>query len=451
MKTKVIIEFTERWIKAEVVEQPKRTLLESVESDNLDISRTLSRIFQQIGQKKGLEVIAVVSRDRLILRHFDLPSHDPVEIKQMLGLHVVRQVTLPKEEIVWGYQNLGFDGINSSSILLAVAQRLILKNIFNGFVSQNVLPEATLMSSQGVVRYVENYLKAKSLSQQTYLILDVDYNYSDLILVNNQVLRSSVVISHGAEKLKTGEEKAKFAAELKQALMVFNNEIPGRQPSRLFVSGAKVDIIPFIETQLAKDFNLKPEFIGSGNQENFSFSAVDGFSSSVKKEDIDFVIPELLIKKEVKQKIRQLLVMGVCLTYVFILSGALVLLRISQLQAYRAKLDAQVSDLRKEAGGLFDLAQKINVVRQYVNPKQSAITYIYELMRNCPDNITITNFIWEGQSSFSIRGYAAQLQDVFNFAKTISEVEIFKGSQTKYTRRRKAKDAELVDFEIGLK
>jgi hypothetical protein len=451
MKTKVIIEFTERWIKAEVLNQPKKTLLESVEADNLDISRTLSRILQQIKQKNNLEVIAVLSRDRVILRHFDLPSHDPSEIKQMLGLHVVRQVTLPKEEIVWGYQNLGFDGLNSSSILLAVAQRLILKNIFNAFVSQNILPEVTLMSSQGVVHYVENYLKSKSLAQQTYLILDLDYNFSDLILVNNQSLRSSVVISHGAEKLKTADEKAKFAAELKQALMVFNNEIPGRQPSRLFITGARVEIIPFIETQISKDFSLRPEFIGTQPNENFSFTALDGFGCTVKKEDIDFVIPELQIKKEVKQKVKQLLIMGVCLTYVFILSGALVLLRISQLQAYRAKLDAQVAALRKDTGGLFDLAQKINIVRQYVNPKQSAITYCYELTRNCPSNITITNFIWEGPLNFTIRGYAAQLQDVFNFAKSLNELEMFKGAQTKYTRRRKSKEAELVDFEIALK
>ena len=61
------------------------------------------------------------------MRKADLPSRDKAEIEQMLGLHIIKQVPYPKEEIIWGYQSLGFDGISNTRILLAIAHRDILR------------------------------------------------------------------------------------------------------------------------------------------------------------------------------------------------------------------------------------------------------------------------------------------------------------------------------------
>lgn len=431
----------------------KETILEPLEGDISNITAPLSRVLYNIGQRKGLEVTVVVSRNKITIRRVDLPSQDPNEIEQMLGLHVIRQVPYPKEEIIWGYQNLGFDNISNSHILLAIAHRDLLRNIFNAFASLGVLPQDMLFSSQGIIHYLHHSLKDKSLLDQTHLILDIDYNFSDLILVHRHSLRSSVVISQGSEQLKLEEERAKFGAELKQAIAVFNGEIPNARPTQLFLTGAAKNKQGLVEVHLEKDSHLKFNFQDAENlkvkrSEEVSFSAVLGFTYERKKEDISFVLLEAEIKKEIKLKTQQLLRLGICLTYIFILLGITAMVRLNQLQSYRNKLNARVTQLKRDTGDLSDSAQKISIAGQYFGAKQSALTYIYELNRLCPDNITLTNFTWEWQKNFSIRGYALQLPEVFTFVAALDGSLTFKGAQARYTRRHKVKDREIVDFEI---
>lgn len=466
MNKKVIIEFSERWLKAVCSSfvgikhnSIEKIILEPAGQDLLNLSGSLNNLFKQIGQKKGLEVSVVLSRNKITVRQLDLPSRDAAEIESMLGLHVIRQVPYPKEEIIWSHQNLGFDGMSNSHILLAVAHREMLRNIFNTFTTLNILPEAMLMSSQGVVHYLNETVKDKSLLHDAYLVLDIDYNYSDLILVNNQTLRSSVIISQGSQQLKLEQEREKFYAELKQALVVFNNEIPNTKPARLFITGAPYEPEALIENCLKRDFNLKFQFVKSIEPQKFqvkdaqevSFASVLGFTYQRKKEDINFTLSEAQIKREIKLKVQQILTMGACLTYIFIILGAMSLVRINQLQSYRDRLLQRITQLKNDTGKIYDIAQKINIVRQYYGSKQSVVTCIYELTRICPDNITLTNFTWEWQKNFSIRGYAQQMPDISSFVTTLNNSGIFKGAQARYMRRRKKQDKEIVDFEIGIK
>ncbi len=466
MKKKVIIEFSERWLKA-VCYSPtgighasiEKIILEPIVLDTPNLSISLNNVFKQIGQRKGIEVSVVLSRNKITVRQLDLPSRDSAEIESMLGLHVIRQVPYPKEEIVWSHQNLGFDGLSNTHILLAVAHREMLRNIFNAFTALNILPESMLMSSQGVIHYLNETIKDKSLLRDAYLVLDIDYNFSDLILVNNQNLRSSVIISQGSEQLKLQQEREKFCAELKQALVVFNNEIPNTKPARLFITGAPYELEALMEDRLKKDFNLKFQFVKCTEPDKFhvknaqevSLAPVLGFTYQRKKEDINFTLPEAQIKREIKLKVQQILTMGACLTYIFIVLGATVLVRINQLQSYRGRLLQRIGQLKKDTGKVYDIAQKINIVKQYYGVKLSVATCIYELTRICPDNITLTNFTWEWQKNFSIRGYAQQMPDISSFVNALNTSGVFKGAQARYMRRRKKQDKEIVDFEIGIK
>lgn len=466
MKTKLIAEFSEKWLKAALVDsqglhnQVKNVFLEPLAPDFADASPVLDKVFAASGRRRALEVTVCLSRNKITVRRIDLPSREPKEIEQMLSLHVIRQVPYPKEEIVFGYQNLGFDGISNSNLLLAIANRQMLKKIFNVFTPSNVLPENLLLSSYGIIHYLRDSLKDKSLLSQPHLILDIDYDSSELILVNKQQIHSTVMVSQGAGQLKSEEEKAGFAAELKQALPAFRNDLAaGRPVTQLFLTGAAESLgrlDAFLETEL----NLKTQSVKSRDAENFklssrgvSFSAVLGFAYQQRKEDISFTLPEIEIKKEMKLKLRQLLVLGVTLAYIFIMLGLTVFSRLNQRQAYRDKLNARISRLKENTGPLMEIAQKLEIARQYTDTKQSVSNYIYELTRILPDNITLTGIAWERQKGLSLRGWAYQIPDIFGFVATLENSSLFKGMQVRSTRRHKQRDkeGEVVDFELGVK
>ena len=145
------------------------------------------------------------------------------------------------------------------------------------------------------------------------------------------------------------------------------------------------------------------------------------------------------------------MILGVSFVYILIMLVAIALVRLAQRQTYANDLKVKVKSLSKNTQELVDIVNKLKVAKQYIDPKASALTALYELTRLCPESITITNFNWEWQKSFSFRGYAQRIPDILAFTNTLSNSEYFKGAQNRYTRRRNVKDKEIVDFEIVVK
>ena len=457
MRTKIVIEVLDRWLKVSVGRKMVVESLANVEPGS--ISLALNTILKQNKCSKDLDVSVVLSRNKITVRRVDLPSQDLKEIEQMLGLYLIRQIPYHKEEVFWAYQNLGFDGVSNSHLILAVALKNVFKNIVSSFVPVNILPEAILMSSQGLVHYVTDAAKNKIALPSSYMILDIDTNYSDLVLVHNHKLGSSVVIPQGAEQLKNVLEKDKFAMELKQGLVALNNEIPDARCEKLFLTGAASSQLMFVEIILGKDFNLKAQYVSSKEYDNFlasgfqdiSLSAVLGFSYQVAKDDLKFILPEIQIKKDMKFKLQQLMILGVGLIYILIMLGGIALVRLAQQQTYATDLKNRVVLVGKDAKELEDITSKLKIARQYVDAKSSALTYLNGLNRLCPDSIVITNYSWELGKAFTMRGYALAIPDILDFTNTLGNSETFKGAQNRYTRRRKLKDKDVVDFEIFVK
>ena len=457
MRTKVIIELAEHWLKVcvgrKVVVEPLVT------TESTAIAAALSSILKQNKCGKDIDAYVVLNRNKITVRRVDLPSQDPKEIEQMLGLYLMRQIPYHKEEVCWAYQNLGFDGISNSHLILAIALKNVFKNIIGSFIPINILPESILMSSQGLLHYVAEAYKDKGVLGGAYLVLDIDANYSDLVLVHNHKLGASVVIPQGAEQLKNEQENERFVAELKQALVALSNETPDAKCDKLFLTGASSQQLTYVGGFLAKDFNLKAQYLASKEYDSFvtgglkdiSLSAVMGFSSQIAKDDIRFIVPELQIKKEMKSKVQQLMILGTALVYILIALGGIALVKLVQQQSYAVNLRNKVSSLSKDAKELEDIINKLKVAKQYVDPKASALSSLYALNRLCPDSVTITYYNWEWQKSFSFRGYAPAIPDILAFTETLSNSEAFKGAQNRYTRRRKLKDKDVVDFEIAVK
>jgi len=463
MKPKLIVEFSELWVKAVLIETQKmqskvsNIFLEQLAPNVSNFSAAVNNIFIKTGKSRNLDVTVVLNRSKITVRKVDMPSRDTQEIEQMLGLHVIRQVPYPKEEIVWGYENLGFDGISNSRILLAVCHRNMLRNIFNAFVSLNILPDRMLLSSQGVIHYLAACLKDKALMQPACLILDIDYNSSEFMLVTKQQLNSSIVISSGILQLKTDEDKARFIGELKQGLLAFRGDLDQVKMVNLFITGAAA-VPGGLAALIEKELSVKTQVIISKDALNYggvsqevSASAVLGFAYQYKKDDISFTLPEAQVKKEMKHKIQQFSLIGINVIYLFVLLGLVFFTSLNQRQSLKDKLDVRIKSLKAKTDTLVGVSDTINTVRQYTDTRQTALNYLSELTRLCPESVVISNFSWEKKKGFSIKGYALQMQDIFNFASSLEGSKILKGVQTRSTRRHKIKDKEVVDFEIGQK
>lgn len=462
MKSKLILEFSDIWLKACLIDplnkqEPKALFLEPMKPGMLDMPLAVENIFKQIGKSKQLELVLILTRSKSTLRRIDLPSRDAGELEQMLSLHVIRQVPYPKEEIIWGYKNLGFDGTSNSRLLLAIVHRDILRNIFNAFLTTNILPESIFVSSQGLVHYVSANCKDKTLLQQAYLVLDIDAMSSDLICVNKQQLSSSVSISLGNELLKTEDGMLKFFPEMRQALLAFREELMGVKTVTIFITGI-VSGLKDLESKITQELNLKTQILTTNDaidvkaqEMGVSITALNGFVNLKKEDDLCFILPEAKVKKEVKQKIQQLLILGISIIYIVVMIGLIVFAVLSKKQGYKDKLEARIESLKDKNKPLEQAAQTLASIKEYTSAKVSVQEYLYELNRIIPDSVVLTSFLYEKKSGLTLKGYATQMPDIFSFVSTLDNSKLFKGAKNKSTRKHKVKDAEVVDFEIGIK
>ena len=147
MKTKVVIELTDCWLKVSI---GRKVVVDPLtDTEPAAISASLSSILKENKCGKDLDVFVALNRNKITVRRVDLPSQDPKEIEQMLGLYLIRQIPYHKEEVCWAYQNLGFDGISNSHLILAIALKNVFKNIVSSLVPINILPESILMVLRG--------------------------------------------------------------------------------------------------------------------------------------------------------------------------------------------------------------------------------------------------------------------------------------------------------------
>ena len=150
-------------------------------------------------------------------------------------------------------------------------------------------------------------------------------------------------------------------------------------------------------------------------------------------------------------KLKQLLILGISAVYILTLLALIVFLNLSQRQTYRDRLNVKISALKEKSGPLLEISQKIDTINKYANPEDSVLNYLNELTSLCPDTITMTAFSWDAQKGAGIRGYAYQMQDIFNFVNILGNSRYFKGMQARSNRRRKVKNGEVIDFDIGVK
>ena len=77
--------------------------------------------------------------------------------------------------------------------------------------------------------------------------------------------------------------------------------------------------------------------------------------------------------------------------------------------------------------------------------------YLAELQRLVPEEITIDFLSVDEQQRGVIRGQAIRLSDVFKFITTLEHSTSVDGVEAKYTRRKKARDKDVTEFELTLR
>ena len=294
-----------------------------------------------------------------------------------------------------------------------------------------------------------------------YAILDVDSAFTDFVVFSKQGLLFTRSIPVGANPIAAKDDVGlmKLLGEAKQSLIIFYNEAVNKKPSKIFLTGASVidSLTKSIENEMDIPVKLVPppyvkDLIRVAKMnipQDASMIAVSQLSADKGAQSMNFVLPELQIKKALNEKTRDLIVVGTGSLYLLSIICAIFLGRFYKQQAYLSKLTQRLGVIGIEAEDLIVQSRQTEVIKDCLYTRKIPLAIISQLQKAIPQEIAINMLGLDEKDAITLRGQAFQLSDVFKFVTSLEKAGVFKDIQTKYTRKRKLKDREITDFELS--
>jgi Tfp pilus assembly PilM family ATPase len=466
MRTSIGVEMNEQYLKISVARaqapHPKITdcIVESILSLPEDqITKKVSDILRSNRIRPGYSALSL-GRNLVTVRNLHLPSHDKKEILQMIDLNVARIVPYRKDEIVFGYKSLGSDEMGYAKIILAIVHSNIIRKQTLILERAGILIDRIALSSTGVWEWVVNACRGEINQTDLYLLLDVETSYVDFIVFSQNAMLFSRSINIGAKSIHEDGLLGitKLLGEVKQSLIMFYNEEMNKKPSAIFLSGAtiKTELSRLIETDLDMPLRIvatpfTQEIAKARNRElppDVSVTGVSAFALKDSEARLNFILPEIQIRKSLREKTREIIVVGSLVIYLFMVGCASFLGKMYEQKAYLAKLEHDYGGVENQMKGLLNEMDKISFSKSYLENRRLPLYIFSQLQKNIPAEIAVNMVSIDEANQVSVRGQAMQLSDVFKFVNTLEKIKNFGDVQAKSTRKKKVKDRDLTEFEI---
>lgn len=460
-KFTTVVEFTSQWIKLVAVRPSAKgpdvinltvKPIASVSTEGL-----MGEFNACIKELKFTPSPLIISfpRNLVTVRNLHLPSHDTKEIEGMIDLHMSRQVPYPRDQIVGGYQILGSDNLGYTKAMLAIAHRDALQRIIEVLNSVNLFPDRVELSTEGILNWLLFNQKAKLTGEEIYIFLDIDSNFTEFLIADKESLFFSRSIGCGAEQIAIEEVlKAKFISELKQSLVIFQSEEMNKKPAMIFASGALVNAVR-LTSLLEAELNIKagiiefPKDIAVQIPKSVSISALLGLSIETPRKRISFVMPEVQIRKSLRERSREIILLGSLLMFIFIVISLVFAQKLYNRLSYKTLLENKYQDVKDDVVRLEDMSRKIKLVKEALNSRALGLNCLYEINMLTPPEIVIKTLTFEADGKLTLRGQALAMSDVYKFNSALENSGYFKDIQIKFQSKKKVADRDLSEFEIA--
>jgi hypothetical protein len=254
------------------------------------------------------------------------------------------------------------------------------------------------------------------------------------------------------------EHITKLIGEVRQSLVIFHNEETNKNPLKIFLCGAA--LAAGLEKKFRDEFDIPVKYAAlaaaagkpkakSSAEQNVSFSAVSAFAiEQDSPRGISFILPEIQIRKAVKDRMKELVILGSLALYFITAVFVLFLGRIAGQQLYLDRVASYNKSVERDMGALVGDYRKVRFVKNYITERKYLLVLLAELQKITPSDITIDTITVDEKQKVNLKGKGDYLSGVFNYITTLENSKYFKAAAAKTARTRKMEGKEVTYFEI---
>lgn len=404
----------------------------------------------------------VVPRQFVTIRNLELPSVDKKEIREIVDLQASKQTPYSREEIIFGFKARKSAKNGYSDVLLAIAKKDIIEE------RMKVLKEAGLdvgsvrLGSEGIYRYF--MLLDTGKSDKTTLLIDIDNDFSDILIISNNNFEYTRNITIGkAFTLKNPDNwKSSFIAEIKKSLEIYCHETGSKNIERILLTGMTEGLDELLSV-LRLEFHLPVNTAGGLNPSllsnktrpyykqaacDASLSSITGILCSAEELSVNLLPQDAEIERRMKEKTKNIINAGILTILFFTLFSAIFMERFYTQNSYYNTLHDKFLQTEKEALVVETMKVRVDTIRQHLDKKGSALNILQQLFIVMPRDVYLTDIGYVKNKEVDLSGRSLTMSDVFKLVTLLEELDCFEKVKTNYATKTKKEDREVVDFEL---
>jgi len=468
-----VFQIDNNWLRLIQIKELKRekkvSAIKAVEITNLSDEQIALKISGLAAELKINSRFLVLSipRHQTTTRNLDLPSANPLEIKDMIELQIGKQTPYASDEVIKDYQILGSNAEGYSKVLLVIVHRDIVGRYFKVIESAGLKVQKVSFSSEGLLNWRSLVYRQKIAAEKVQILIEVDYDASDFEVVLNDRLVFGRSISLGFSQFPGQLElwQKKFIEEVNHSIYAYQNEIIGKEIGKIIISRPRLVGDSLDKELLEKEFGSSVEIIdqfkdipfteeGLNSYNNLvrtdlSFAGLLGLGLPVTEHKIDLIPQEHQIGKAVREKGKDLYLMGILLVFILVAVSGVFLGRMYNKERYLGQLKQRLTEIQDKTKELNSMVRGIETIKDRVYTRGMSLNLLYEVHKAITPEMHLVSMSFDGKETLTLRGQSNEMSEVFSFVSKLEESSYFQNVKTKYATKRKEGDKEITDFEIS--
>jgi Tfp pilus assembly PilM family ATPase/Tfp pilus assembly protein PilN len=411
---------------------------------------------------KNPQVACVVPSHLAITKNIELPSQNPTEIQDIINLQASRHTPYGREEIAIDHITIGITSKSYTKVLLVIVNRDVVRKNFEILKKCFLEPDKISFSSEvlGSV-FTKCFSLDKENAPTSIVHVDTAFTVCTIVFRDKVIFVRSIPLGIQHLTVEKERQQEKFIEELKQSLELYKNENIASTCGRILITGATEEIQEL--AALVNDATKIPtenvnysdcfSFTESAKQivQNSKLSSFAGaLSAACAFSDIkiNLVPEEAKIKRALQERSKDLLKTGMLALGIFIVACSFLFSKIYIKSEYLKQLTAKSEILHKDSEVIARDFDRIKFIRNHLARRGQSIEALGEFYKLIPRKVKVSEIRFEKQKSFSCKGTAYSMTDIFSFVEDLNKSDIFKEAKTRYTSQRREDDKDVADFEI---
>lgn len=429
-----------------------------------DLKQSLVEELPLLFQSLGIctrQAIAYLPRKLVTMRFLEVPSTDDQEVADMMRLQGIKQTPYSMDEVALAHTVVGSRNEGMSDVVLAFCQRKFVDERVDllersGFKVQWVGVSTEAVANWYVRHQAENDLV---VDKDLVVLIDQDLNASDVVFCRGGKFVYSKGILSGSQQvaLDPGQGIELFCGEVARAIEFAVEEARLTPPKKAILMASLSDGNP-LRAALESRLQLPVEFCNPAKGLDVPEDAlVDGGSVTLmlgfgrRSADclFDMTPEELKLGIALEKRSFEMVTTGILSIGLFAVIGFLVAGNFYKKKEYLHTIEKEIAKTQEYAAGIEGKLARTRLMERIKNPANSFLHYLQKVASVLAPGVYFSSIDFAAENQLVLKGYARQMSEVFDFAKALEELKIFKAVKSERVSKKKEGEQVLAEFEIN--